>query len=247
MKKSTKKICIFTPIILIGIFITYFIVWTNSYYRATDETLAVFQSDSNVTVESGKYITFTPKINTDTGFIFYPGGKVSEEAYVPLCRSIAGQGYKVVIVPMPLKLAVLGKNRATAVQASYPEIKNWAIGGHSLGGVMAASYAHTNPASIKALVLYASYPQDSNNMSNQNIKVLSTWGSKDGVADINKIKLAEKLLPSDSVFQSIQGGNHGQFGNYGFQNGDNLSNITTSVQQQIAVKSTVAILETISK
>lgn len=247
MKTSKKKLLILSPIILIGLIIISFILWTTSYYKATDETLAVFQSDSSVTVESGKYITFTPKIKTDTGFIFYPGGKVSEDAYAPLCKSIAREGYKVVIVPMPLKLAVFGKNKATDVESSYPEIKNWAIGGHSLGGVMAASYAYTNPSSIKALILYASYPQDSNNMSTQNIKVISIWGSKDGVADISKIKAAEKLLPKNSIFQSIEGGNHSQFGNYGFQKGDNLSTISASQQQKIAVKSTVTVLEEISK
>jgi hypothetical protein len=247
MKKSTKKKLMLSPVILIGIFIIFFIVWTSNYYKATEETLAVFQSKNNIIIENGKYITFTPKTATDTGFIFYPGGKVEEEAYASLCKSIAKGGYKVVIVPMPFKLAVLGKDKATNVLDTYPEIKHWAIGGHSLGGVMAANYAYTNPTSIKALILYASYPQDSNNMSNQNIKVLSSWGSKDGVADINKIKAAEKLLPKDSIFQSIEGGNHGQFGNYGFQKGDNISTITTSKQQQIAVKSTIDILEKISK
>jgi len=112
---------------------------------------------------------------------------------------------------------------------------------------MAASYAFSNPSSIKALILYASYPQESNDMSTLNIKVLSTWGSKDGVADINKIQSSKKLLPKDSVFQSIQGGNHGQFGNYEFQKGDNISTISTIQQQQIAVKSTISILEEISK
>jgi hypothetical protein len=247
MKKSTKRKLILSPAILIGTFIIFFIVWTSNYYKATEETLAVFQSESDITIDHGKYLTFTPKTATDTGFIFYPGGKVEEEAYASLCKSIAKEGYKVVIVPMPFKLAVLGKDRATNVLEAYPEIKHWAIGGHSLGGVMAANYAYTNPASIKALILYASYPQYSNNMSNQDIKVLSSWGSKDGVADINKIKAAEKLLPKDSVFQSIEGGNHGQFGNYGFQKGDNISNITASKQQEIAVKSTIDILEKISK
>ncbi len=247
MKKPRKRLLMLSPIILIGLSIIFFIFLTTSYYKSIDETLAIFQSDSSVTIENGKYITFTPKISTDTGFIFYPGGKVSENAYAPLCKSIAREGYKVVIVPMPLKLAIFGKNKATDVESSYPEIKNWAIGGHSLGGVMAASFAYTNPSSIKALILYAAYPQDSNNMSAQNIKVVSIWGSKDGVADISKIKAAEKLLPKNSIFQSIEGGNHSQFGNYGFQKGDNLSTISTIQQQNIAVKSTVAALKEISK
>ena len=247
MKKSTKKRLIVLPVILIAIITVSLIIWTSSYYKSTDDAVAVFQSDSSIDIESDKYITFTPKDITNTGFIFYPGGKVEEEAYAAFCKNIAREGYKVVIVPMPLKLAILGKNKATDIMKDYPEIKNWAIGGHSLGGVMAASYAYENPLSVKALILYASYPQSSNNMSMQDIKVLSSWGSKDGVADINKIKSAEALLPKDSIFQSIEGGNHSQFGNYGFQKGDNVSGISATKQQEIAVKSTVDILEDISK
>lgn len=217
-----------------------------NYSRPTAEALSSLKSNAKVTIEKNKYITFTPKTSTDIGFIFYPGGKVAAEAYAPLCAGIAEKGYKVVIVPMPLNFAIFGKDKAAAVISAYPEINHWAIGGHSLGGVFAANYAYNNAKDIEALILYASYPQNSNNMSNTDIKVLSLWGSEDGVANIKTILGSKKLLPKDSLFKSISGGNHAQFGNYGLQKGDNNSKISSKEQQQEAITYTVDLLKQLS-
>ena len=85
---------------------------------------------------------FDPLITEPTtGLIFYPGGKVDARAYAPAAHAIAAQGYLVVITPMPLNLAVFGVDRAADVVKAFPSIKHWAIGGHSLGGSMAASFA----------------------------------------------------------------------------------------------------------
>ena len=59
---------------------------------------------------------------------------------------------------MPLNLAVFGINSANDVITSYSNITAWAIGGHSLGGSMAAQYVHDNSKAIKGLVLLAGYP-----------------------------------------------------------------------------------------
>lgn len=41
-------------------------------------------------------------------------------------------------VEMPFRLAVLDMDAAKGIQEHYPEIESWYIGGHSLGGSMAA-------------------------------------------------------------------------------------------------------------
>lgn len=234
MKKKTKRILL-TPIAILALLLFAFFLWTLNFYKPSSEATAVFNEKSNVEVSKDTYITFTPKdTKTEIGLIFYPGGKVAPEAYAPLCRKIAENGIKVVIVPMPFKLAIFGKNKADAVMAKYPEIKYWGIGGHSLGGVMAADYAYENKQKIKALILLASYPQDKSNMSNSKIKVLSLYGSKDKVADISKVKAASKLLPQDAIIEPIDGGNHGQFGSYGYQKGDGKASISEIQQQSIA-------------
>ena len=105
------------------------------------------------------FITFTPKnITATTGLTIYPGAKVEPEAYAPLANKIAQAGYEVIITPMPLNFAIFDYNAADEVISKYPNIKNWAISGHSLGGVMAAKYASEN-SNIKGVIFYASYPQ----------------------------------------------------------------------------------------
>lgn len=234
MKKRTKRIIII-PIAALSLLFFAFFIWSLNFYKPSKEAEAVFNSNSRIEIAKDKYITFTPKnTKTDIGFIFYPGGKVAPEAYTPLCEKIAESGIKVVIVPMPFNLAIFGENKAEAVIAKYPDIKYWGIGGHSLGGVMAADYAYKNQKKIKALILLASYPQDKSNMSKSDIKVLSLYGTQDKVADIKKVKAASKLLPQDAIIKPIEGGNHGQFGSYGSQKGDGQATISEIQQQALA-------------
>ena len=99
---------------------------------------------------------FQPAQPTDTGFIFYPGGLVDPAAYAPLMKQLSDQGILSVIVPMPLDLAIFGVNKANDVIAAYPEIKHWVIGGHSLGGSMAAQYAKDNASKLAGIAFMAS-------------------------------------------------------------------------------------------
>ena len=85
--------------------------------------------------------------------IFYPGGRVDPRSYAPAARAIAAQGYLAVITPMPLNLAVFTPGRAAQVIAAYPEIHTWAIGGHSLGGAMAANFSHKSRRGAGAVLL----------------------------------------------------------------------------------------------
>ncbi|ERI93979.1 hypothetical protein HMPREF1982_01287 [Clostridiales bacterium oral taxon 876 str. F0540] len=246
MKK--RRLLRFTPLLLIAALVIYAIFWVSSYSRPTEDAVMAFSSNNSIEVSNDKFITFTPKDkNTETGFIFYPGGKVAPEAYAPICSKIAAQGYKVIIVPMPLNLAVLNGNKAQEVIKAYPEIKNWVIGGHSLGGVMAASFAKKHTDEIKGLVMFAAYPQAKDDMSKDTLKVLSLWGSEDGCADISKVTGAKAIVPKDAEFKAIEGGNHAQFGNYGFQKGDNEAKIPSAQQQSIAVEYTVSLLNEVSK
>lgn len=215
-------------------------------YDAGEIALNSLISDEKVEVTDGKYIIFTPKENVqDTGFIFYPGGLVEAEAYAPIMRKITEQGYKVVIVPMMMNLSVLGgTNKAESVIENNPDIDKWVIGGHSLGGVSACSFAPKNEK-IEGVVLYASYPQG-DELKDTDLKILSLWGSRDKVADLEKVKGAKEKMNSNCEFIEIEGGNHGHFGDYGEQKGDGESTITTQEQWNAAVKYTVEFLKQFS-
>ncbi len=160
-----------------------FVVWASDASQPMPEALAALQSDAQVAVETGRWIVFRPAITAPTtGLIFYPGGKVDARAYAPAAHAIAARGYLVVITPMPLNLAVLGVDKAADVIEAFPSIKHWAIGGHSLGGSMAASFARKHPDVIQGIVFWASYPADSDNLSATNFAVASIYASNDGLA-----------------------------------------------------------------
>jgi hypothetical protein len=220
-----------------------FVIWGETPARPMPEALAALQSDNKVRVDSGAWLTFAPTGGQPSvGFIIYPGGRVDYRAYAPQARTIAAQGYLVVIAPMPLNLAVLNPNAAADIIAAHPEITSWAIGGHSLGGSMAANFAHSHPASIQGLVLWASYPAGTDNLSQYNLTVVSISGTQDGLATPAKIEASRPLLPQDTLWVPIQGGNHGQFGWYGSQAGDLQASISREEQQAQIVQSTLDFL-----
>ena len=237
--KLVKK-CLIATIVICICFVGGFSTWTSTAYEPTVSAMADMKSDSVITVEEDELIIFTPtEVIPTKGFIFYPGGLVEPQAYSTLCRDIANEGYLVVIAPMPLNLAVLSPDKADTILERFNNIDTWAIGGHSLGGVMASSYAAKN-SKIKGVALYASYPQG-DVLKNTDKKVVSIYGSNDGVADLNKINNAE--LPKDAKLIEIKGGNHGQFGSYGEQKGDNKATISEDEQISETVKYTVELLE----
>ena len=221
-----------------------FVLWAETAPSASADAQEALKSGTDVTVsiENSWYI-FTPiGVTPDTGLIFYPGGRVDEKAYALALREIAAQGYLVVLVPMPLNLAVFDPTAAADVMVRFPEIQYWAVGGHSLGGAMAANFAATNPGSLDGLVLWASYPAGSDDLTQSGLKVVSIYGSEDGLATGAKIDASRALLPADTTWVKIEGGNHAQFGSYGAQAGDNPAKISAEKQRGLVVKSTVDLL-----
>jgi pimeloyl-ACP methyl ester carboxylesterase len=176
----------------------------------------------------------------DLGFIFYPGGRVDYRSYAPLAHRIAAEGYRVIIVSMPLNLAVFAPGRAAQVIQAYPEIEDWVIGGHSLGGAMAANYVYRHPQAVQGLVLWASFPASNNSLSDLDIPCLSIYGSQDG--EVEKIRESAALLPADTRWVEITGGNHAQFGWYGPQSGDGQATIGHDEQQEAILTATLDFL-----
>lgn len=221
------------------------LLWAAGSTRMAEPLVEEYlRSTSEVSVSTlGDWITFQPAEEPPSvGFIFYPGGNVKAEAYAPALFGIAAQGYLVVNVPMPLELAFLGYQRATEVIAAHPEIEHWVIGGHSLGGAMAARYAYENPQAVEGVVLWAAYPAESNDLSGVDEGVLSIYGTLDGVATPEEIAASAPFLPADTHWVAIEGGNHGQFGFYGNQDGDNPAQIDRMDQTAQIVEATADFL-----
>jgi len=234
MKKLLKKATAGFLIILI-LFITAFYIYTSIYYKAEGVAVNALNQDikNGRAKEEKQYILLPSKTQTDTALIFYPGGKVEAAAYYPLLSKISSQGITCILVKMPFHLAVFNSTAADKIMQEIPDIKNWYIGGHSLGGAMASSYMASHPDSLNGLILLGAYPYG--DIDTQ--KALVLYGTMDGVLSREKIKGAGNVIP-------IEGGNHAGFGNYGSQKGDGTALIPGEEQQEIAVK---AILEFIQK
>ena len=224
-----------------------FVIWASNPLGPGQQALAALESDSQVTVTRGDSIVFQPvDVQPTTGFIFYPGGRVDYRSYALPLREIAAQGYLVVLVPAPLNLMVLNPNAADAVIPQFLQIEYWAVGGHSLGGAMAANYLYTNPGAANGLILWASYPAENNDLTDSGLQVLSIYGTLD-MAGIEKFDASRAFLPIDTTWVVIEGGNHAQFGNYGLQPGDNIATISAAEQQKQIEDATVSFLENLGK
>lgn len=218
-----------------------FFVYTGVYYHA-DEQVWQFAQGYEVRVEQRDgYLWLTPETGTAAvGYAFYPGGKVQAEAYLPYLAEVAAQGYACALLQVPFRLAIFDTGAAAAPIAENPDIAVWAVGGHSLGGVAAASYAAKAPAEVQGLVLLAAY--STQDLTQSGLTVVSVTATQDEVLNWEKYEEAKTNLPADAQYVSIQGGNHGQFGMYGPQKGDGMAAIPGEEQRAEVAAVTVALL-----
>jgi len=230
MKKKTK-IILFSSIgiVLIG-GIVGCAIYLNTYYKAVDID-KYMESDNKVTITKTDDYYFFDNVNNDKeALIFYPGGKVDTLAYSPLLNIISHYGVDCYLLEMPFHLAIFNQNAADKVINNTSYTKYY-LSGHSLGGVMAASYTSINIDKIDGLFLLASYP--SKELTSDDLVVYSLYGSLDGVLNKEKYEEAKKYMPSKYYEYIIEGGNHGNFGSYGKQDGDNDATISNTEQWNI--------------
>lgn len=205
-------------------------IYAADYYHMDAAAAYTLEStdEYTVTVENGLAI-FAPE-NPKAGFIFYPGGKVEYTAYARLMNLLAYNGVLCVIPKMPLNLAVLGINTAENISAQFPDIDTWYIGGHSLGGSMAASHA-SHCDKVKGLILLAAY--STADLKDSGLQVLSIYGDRDNVLNMESYSEYLPNLPADTTEIVLNGGNHAQFGSYGKQEGDGTPLIEEFEQQSL--------------
>ena len=219
-----------------------FFWYVSDYYKATAAAIKALQSDGSVTItETDDAITFAPNgEDPEEGVIFYPGGKVETEAYAPLLRRLAEADLLVVIVKMPFHLAVFDGDAAEAIMAQENGVEDWYLAGHSLGGVMASSFAADQSDEVAGLIFLASYP--SGDLTDVPFPVLSIYGSEDEVLNRESYDEAQAKLPDDYTEIVLDGGNHGQFGDYGPQEGDGTASFSADQQQQQTIEAITAFI-----
>ena len=241
--KQKIKFIIATSIVLVFATITMaFAGYVSDYYRTDWDAIEAFSPMNSVSTElhDNGTLVFKPE-NATQGFIFYPGGKVEYTAYQPLMEACAQQGILCILVEMPFNLAVLDIDAADGIQDQYPEIEKWYIGGHSLGGSMAASYLADHINDYDGLILLGSY--STANLSETDLDVLSVYGSEDKVMNRAKYEENKSNLPNDFIEVVIDGGCHSYFGMYGAQEGDGKPMISNEQQIFLTAEQIIKIME----
>lgn len=149
---------------------------------------------------------------------------------MPILDELAESGVCCVLVKMPYHLAILDSEAAGRVMVDLPDVVQWYLGGHSLGGTMAAGYAAEHESEFAGRILLAAYPTE----ELENLPVLSIYGSEDCV--LNHEKYKESIPYAKNLTEHvIAGGNHAGFGNYGAQDGDGCAEISEEEQWQESV------------
>lgn len=223
--------------------ICFFLWMVNSYQtKGVDET--ILTSNSSIQVDNtADFIAFIPKKGFQKVFIFYPGAMVAWDAYAPLCRKIAENGYKSIIIKMPWRLPSYGYNKPKELDLFRDKTKQYILAGHSKGGMMAAQFVYENPTLIDKLILLGTtHPRDFD-LSKSSIPIMKIYGSNDGVADKKSVESNMPKLPLTTKYVLIKGGNHSQFGYYGSQLGDNEASINREVQQKIILDSILSFIK----
>lgn len=209
-----------------------------------EATAALASTDAVTYADEGDWLAFTPTgpsaAGGTTGFIFYPGAKVPAAGYAPAAQAIAAAGHPTFIAEMPLNLAILDGNAAADIQAAHPGISTWVLGGHSLGGVMAAGFAADHQDSVGGLALWASYP--AGDISSADLVTSSIYGTLDAGAERITSAETRATLPAATTFVPIEGGNHEQMGWYTGQPNDPPATISREEQQAQVVVATLDVL-----
>ena len=229
MNKHKKLAACIAVILSITLAVGGFAIYVSDYYHADRDAIEAFVADESAvkTVVSERVSAYGSAEST-TGLIFYPGGKVEYTAYEPLMYRLAAKGVFCILIEMPFNLAVLDADAADGIQAQYPQIEDWYMGGHSLGGAMAASYIGEHADSFQGLVLLGAY--STADLTQTELDVLSVFGSEDGIMDREKYEKYRVNLPSDLTEIEVEGACHAYFGMYGKQDGDGEATLTPEEQ-----------------
>ena len=230
MKRKTLKIVLSSLAALVILLTAGFFIYASQYYHADASAAAILEQNSNIRAE-GRFTILSPYTPSDTAFIFYPGAKVEAEAYLPMLEKLRLKGVTCVLVEMPFRMAIFDTDAADDVFQLLPDVQNFYIGGHSMGGAMASSYAAGHQDKVKGLILLGAYIYGDYPVS----KALTIYGTLN--SDLEQhIDYTENIVV-------IEGGNHAQFGSYGRQKGDPDAAISAEKQQNIAAEAIVTFID----
>jgi hypothetical protein len=250
-RRAVLRIVLAVPALLVCIAVVGGLAWVRPF-QATKVASAAMRSENNAVVTDlvGWYEMEAVRKDKDghpikptTALVFIPGARIDQRAYAAVLRPLAQAGYLVAVLKVPFGIASVLPDKAQRVFDVHPEIKYWAVGGHSLGGTTAAAFADRH-SPVKGLVLYASAP--ASRMTRTDLKVLSISGSADGLATPAEIEASKPHLPAGTQYVVILGGVHSTFGDYGAQPGEGTPTADRAAAQAQIEKTTAGLLASLT-
>lgn len=230
---KVKKVLIPTAVVVLVV--TGAFVWLSTgHYEYAGSTPFIAPGHleyTDISSPGGCLIEPAEPADDTLGFVLYPGGKIAPEAYLPVAAAMAEMGIAVYIVKTPYNLAFFAPGSGNRARAKRPEIQHWLIGGHSLGGIVAASVAASNPEDWAGLILFASYTTKRADLSETDLPVLSVYGAVDHLVPPSATHANARYLPINTMYVNIPGANHAGFGFYGPQKGDGKAYISAEEQR----------------
>ena len=215
MKKALKIIGIALMLLVVGMYAYLSITSVRNNAAPAAEALASMVSDERVTVEYNDYLTQTPAAaKPKTGIIFYPGAYCDVRGYTPVWKEVAAQGYLVVTPKMPFDFSIFSPNAADEVRAAHPEIEQWIIAGHSMGGAMAGVYADNNIDNLAGIIVFDSYPPSSNSLADANLPILLFERARADGSRSQKFIDNASLYPQSAELTLIPGAQHMYYGSF---------------------------------
>lgn len=250
-RRAKVRILLAVPLLVLAL-VSVLLLGYSRPLAARPEALAALRSENGVrVVDRLTWYELVPSVEDargtivrpTTGLIFLPGARVDPRAYAPELRRVAQAGYLVVVLKEPFGFSIFDRNHASAIIENHPEVAHWVIGGHSLGGTVAASFADDDRR-VEGLLLLASYP--SGRLERTDLRVTSISGDHDGLVTPADVARSKANLPAGTTFVAIPGASHASFGTYGVQPGDGTPTADPGAVQDQVVTATVNLLAAVS-
>lgn len=226
MTNKMKKIGHYFLALCLALILIIGTVLHTKTYQASEQAQAISQTAN----QTKDYLYFKAYGERKGNILFYQGALVEESSYASIASNLSQDGYDVYILKAPLNLPILAQQKALNI-IEKKNLDNVYLAGHSLGGVVASLNAEKS-SKIQGLILLASYPSEKTDLSSDKLRVLSITATNDKVLKWQNYENAKKRLPESTQYRSIEGGNHGGFGDYGQQSHDGKASLTSHEQNQ---------------
>ncbi len=250
-RRSRVRVLLAVPLLVLALLSVVLLGYSRPF-GAQPSALAAMRSENGVrVVDRVTWYELVPStedargtaVRPTTGLVFLPGARVDPRAYAPELRRVAEAGYLVVVLKEPFGFSIFDSGHAGTILENHPEVTHWAVGGHSLGGTVAASFADGDRR-VEGLLLLASYP--AGRLERADLEVTSVSGEQDGLATPADIERSKADLPAGTSYVVIPGAAHASFADYGLQPHDGTATADPAAVQDQVVAAAVALLAAIT-